>query len=353
MACDADVMTEKELTELFRIALRVSLAAPLLAGAVACGSSSTTGATGTDAGKTADAEKSHADVSSAPIFFDSGNACKPTLPACSSGTIPLTCFDGGLTEAGAELNVQTCAGLCGTSVGTCSVEHDAGPGALFCSTPCRAIGRGFAGMAPLRTRGQRSALGRYFAMAAQLEAASIDAFLILRDELAAHAAPAALVEAAETAAADEVRHARRTRGIARRFGSCPMPRRAPKRPTRALEAVAVENAVEGCVRETFGALVAHHQAEAAGDPQVRQLMSTIADDETRHAALGWAVARWAEEQLDDAGRDRVRAARREAVEKLRAEVVQRVPASLILIAGLPDAGSASRMLAVLQTTLWS
>ncbi len=66
---------------------------------------------------------------------------------------------------------------------------------------------------------------------------------------------------------------------------------------RSLEALAVENAVEGCVRETMGALFAMHQAASAADPHVRATMVSIAPDETRHAALGWAVAEWALDSL--------------------------------------------------------
>jgi hypothetical protein len=117
--------------------------------------------------------------------------------------------------------------------------------------------------------------------------------------------------------------------------------------------MAVENAVEGCVRETYGALIAHHQASTAADPQIRDAMASIATDETRHAALGWAVAAWAETRLDGEGRARVHAARRKTVRGLRASASRELPAPLVRDAGLPDAVSATRMLAVLEAKLWS
>jgi hypothetical protein len=46
--------------------------------------------------------------------------------------------------------------------------------------------------------------------------------------------------------------------------------------------------------ETYGASLAHHQALCARDPQVRAVMTAIAEDETRHAALSWQVAHWLE-----------------------------------------------------------
>ncbi|MBA3392541.1 MAG: hypothetical protein H0T89_07855, partial [Deltaproteobacteria bacterium] len=50
-------------------------------------------------------------------------------------------------------------------------------------------------------------IARFYAEAAQLEAASVDAFEMLADELAHHGAPAALIERTRAAARDELRHA--------------------------------------------------------------------------------------------------------------------------------------------------
>jgi hypothetical protein len=61
---------------------------------------------------------------------------------------------------------------------------------------------------------------------------------------------------------------------------------------RSLEQLAVENAVEGCVRETYGALLATWQARAAAEPRVRAMMAAVAVDETRHAQLAWDLDAW-------------------------------------------------------------
>jgi len=196
-------------------------------------------------------------------------------------------------------------------------------------------------------------LQRHYAETAYLEAAAVDAFLILAGELEAHGAPRALRKRAKIAARDEARHWRMTRRLARRYGPCKKPERAAKRPVRDLAAIALENAAEGCVRETYGALVAHHQAERASDPEVRALMKAIADDETRHAALGWAVAKWAEARLTPAERTKVTRARATAVAEMTALVTREVPEELVREAGVPDAASARRMLASLDSSLWS
>ncbi len=99
-----------------------------------------------------------------------------------------------------------------------------------------------------------------------------------------------------------------------------MPRVAAlPRAVRDLESIARENAVEGCVGETFGALFAEWHAQNHPDPELRETMQSIAPDELRHAALGWAVAAWAESKLDVAARSRVRTARLQALDTLLTE----------------------------------
>src|SRR5205823_2406284 len=141
-------------------------------------------------------------------------------------------------------------------------------------------------------------LGEHFARVAHLEAASVHAFVRLGRELDAHGAPKRLLDAAARAARDEIRHARVTARIARRFGASPPPARVRQLAVRSLAAVAIENAVEGCVRETFGALVAKWQADHAGDAEVATAMERIARDESDHAALSWAIAGWSAARLD-------------------------------------------------------
>jgi hypothetical protein len=149
-----------------------------------------------------------------------------------------------------------------------------------------------------------------------------------------------------------VRHARTMARFARRYGAVvPRLKRRPAR-ARSLEEVAVENAIEGCVRETFGALSATLQARSAGDPRVREAMRRIAADETRHASLGWAVASWAHSRLDAAARARVETARASAVVDLRAEMHANPPEELVRIAGAPRAREAQRMIAEMERELW-
>ncbi len=294
---------------------------------------------------------------------DATDPCNPPQNACPY-YIPLTCTDASVPEDGAPIPNDECMQICHLTTQPfvpCSLATDPNTGqpAVTCYAMC-AIGRRPAGLAAPASRrprtaalGEHDVLGRYFAEAAHLEAASVGAFRALRRELLAHGAPRALVRAAERAVADEKRHARVTGTTARRFGARAPKPRVRSRKVRPLEAIALENAVEGCVRETFGALTALHQAEAAGDPEVRAMMARIAEDETRHALLGWQVAAWVESRLDAPARTRVAAARRRAVRELRAEAALEPPAELRGTAGLPGAARSRMMLDAMEQALWS
>jgi hypothetical protein len=231
-----------------------------------------------------------------------------------------------------------CSRLCGTGNWiSCSRTEVSGVPMIRCNHDC--TGRRPSGLRPSELSGGAE-LGSYFAEMARLEAASVFAFRELRVELRAHGAPRALVRAAQRAARDEVRHARATRALARRYGGDVRSPHVEGRPVRSLEAIALDNAVEGCVRETFGALVAHHQARAAQDPVVAATMARIARDETRHAALAHDIDAWVKRRLGPLARRRVDAAKRDGY---RALLSRKIPDAADPILGLPGA-SAGRVL---------
>jgi hypothetical protein len=187
------------------------------------------------------------------------------------------------------------------------------------------------------------------AQMAQLEAASVDAFHALHADLVRLGAPSHLRRAVLAAAEDEVRHARATRREAERFGASVPAALVPAVKPRSLEELAIDNALEGCVNETFGAALAARQAERATDLQVRRMMSVIAKEELGHAALSWQLAAWLDERLDADGRERVREARRHAVSTLFEELATEGDGSVRL--GLPDATTAREMLASMRVAL--
>jgi hypothetical protein len=197
-----------------------------------------------------------------------------------------------------------------------------------------------------------ASLGCFFAHSAALEAASVPAFVQLARELRAHGAPAGLARRALDAAQDEVRHTRAVDALARSFGAQTPPFSVPPARVRGLEAVATDNAIEGCVRETYGALVAHHQLRRAQHPRVRTVYRRIAADETRHAELSWSVARWAEPRLTSAERRRVQAARGAAAAELIAQVRSTATTAHDALAGLPSPAVGAALAAELDRALW-
>jgi hypothetical protein len=191
-------------------------------------------------------------------------------------------------------------------------------------------------------------VGAWFARAAWLEAASIHAFLHLANELKDHGAPRELQKLAVAAARDEIRHTAIMTALARKYGAEPPKVEVVLPAGRSLEAIAIENAAEGCVRETWGAVIALWQAERAHDAEARAAFTTIARDEVRHAALAWAIDRWATPQLDGRAQIRVALAREAAVKALRDESFTDVPTL-----GLPAGEHARQLLTRTCTSLWN
>jgi hypothetical protein len=199
----------------------------------------------------------------------------------------------------------------------------------------------------------RGVVPRFLAQMAYLEAASVDAFDRLERELRAHGAPGELLARARRARRDEVRHARIVTALAARAGAAVPSPRVPAGRVRRLEAVAIENVVEGCVREAFGAAVAMVQAATARDRAVRAAMRKIARDELRHAELSFGVARWLEAKLDGPARARVRRARDGAARELLCAARREPPRELVSELGLPTARHASAIARDLFAAFWA
>lgn len=192
--------------------------------------------------------------------------------------------------------------------------------------------------------------GALLAQMAYLEAASVPAFAILARDLAAHGAPRPLLERIERARKDEIRHARLMRRAAKRFGVMPPVPRVGAVAPRSLRAIAEENAVEGCVRETFGALIATYQARHAVDPELAALFTSIARDETEHAELSWDLAAWLDGELSAEDREAVDSARRHAIAELGAGLRDsQIPDREV--AGVPDSATSRALLRALESTL--
>ena len=159
-------------------------------------------------------------------------------------------------------------------------------------------------------------VGAWLASIATLEAASVTAFARLARALARFEAPAKLIAAAKRAIADELAHAGAMGTLARRHGGRVEAPVIADTPEPTFAELATENAIEGQVGETFGALVAACQARAATDAEVRAVFGTIAIDEARHAALAHQLAPWFDRRLGWRERNAVARARQDAIARV-------------------------------------
>ena len=272
-------------------------------------------------------------------------------PCVSDGGAPTD--DAGDADASAE---PACVAVCnahrpaGAPAGNNFCQMVVGDGGAKTTYSCGGCGvgrppRGFVA----RAADAPDADAERLAQMAQLEAASVDAFHALHADLVRLGAPGHLRRAVLEAAEDEVRHARATRRQAERFGAHVPAAFVPAAQPRSVEELAIDNALEGCVNETFGAALAARQAELATDTHVRRMMSVIAKEELGHAALSWQLAAWLDERLDAIGRERVLEARRHAVRTLLEGLASEGSGSARL--GLPDAATARAMLVSMRVAL--
>ena len=294
----------------------------------------------------------------------------PDGGATDGGVVDGGVSDGGVADGGTMRTCESandaqtrCRQLCSTEADrqsltvfgtTTSTERSTGSTVCECDfgfinypaqclPPGAIFGRRPAGFVP-QASPDKTALGQYFAHAAQCEAASVMAFLIVAQELEAHGAPTPLVKAARRAAEEELRHARLTGALVTRFGGRLDWPQVPRREVRSLMNVALDNEVEGCVGEAYAAFVAAWQLHAATDLGIRIALSAIAPDEAGHAALAFAISAWVRSRLNPRERRRLDEARHQAVSRLRQAIQADPMPALELFAGLPAAEISQRFL---------
>jgi hypothetical protein len=252
-----------------------------------------------------------------------------------------------LCQAFAEPDCSSCL-VCPTLLQTCTEASVDGGVLVSCEWigSCGgACGRRPDGLVASRAR-RANDVGAWLARAAHLEAASVLAFSDLAEELALHGAPPSIVRWALEAADEERAHARMTASLAMREGVVPeRPTRTPREP-RALFAIALDNATEGLVHETYGAFLAQHQAALTRDGAIGRAFDRISRDEARHALFSLALDAWARTKLPPSRRRALAAAQGEAHAALVVSLdASREPFADAL--GLPDAERAMDLAALL------
>jgi hypothetical protein len=272
--------------------------------------------------------------------FIYGPACSAFCPSQDSCEVPsdfaaqfaaLNADDAGVADAGLSDGGAIDGGDGGSATYRCPTPS--APLTITCDPPA-CLGRLTEGFI---TPTYASNLGDRFAAMAFLEAVSVHAFERLERELHAHGASAAMLRDTRRARRDEQRHTAMMTRLARRNGTdARLPEAPAPAPVRSLFDVTLENAVEGCVRETYGAVIGLIEGETATESSIRKAMRAVATDECRHAELAWAVHAWAMPQLSAAEAQRVQAAMRVAI----AEIAARDAATAALL--FQESCSASR-----------
>jgi hypothetical protein len=152
----------------------------------------------------------------------------------------------------------------------------------------------------------RRALAAYWTEIGQFEHASIASFARFAMQLLALGAPPSLLADTRAALADEIGHARLAFGLASAYAGAKVGPGALAVDTCLAtasdrRAILEGLIVEACVGETLAAIEAQEAALQARDPVVARTLQTIADDELRHARLGWRALAWMLERADDSG----------------------------------------------------
>lgn len=148
---------------------------------------------------------------------------------------------------------------------------------------------------PLSRKARRE-LARWWSEIGALEHASVASFSRFALELISIGAPPELLHEAQQAASDEVEHARLAFGLASAYAGeavGPGPLSLVGLTLSADPSSILRSLIEdACINETLASAEARAAAEGCADPLVREVLLRIAEDEARHAALGWRCLTW-------------------------------------------------------------
>jgi len=135
------------------------------------------------------------------------------------------------------------------------------------------------------------------------EHASVASFARHTLQLLSMGAPGSLLMGSQKAALDEIKHAKMCYSIAETFlGDVIQPSTLDiDGSVRAQSKEEVIQSVinEGCIGETISAVRAQVGSQYAKQPMIKDMLETIAADETNHAQLAWNTVQWAIERFPE------------------------------------------------------
>ena len=194
---------------------------------------------------------------------------------------------------------------------------------------------------PQEIRKNQNAVGSLLSRNAAFEAASVIAFEHLREELEFYDAPLSILKKIDAAIVDERRHAIQIAQLAHCYGQTADQFKVTKSVIRSLESIATDNMIEGCIGESWGALVGLHQAVTASDKSIAQVMQVIANEEIEHASLSWEIHAWLFPQLTSQEKERVVIAKQMALLELIKKAQQGTDQYVNQVMGLPEPKTAT------------
>ena len=148
---------------------------------------------------------------------------------------------------------------------------------------------------------------------AHLEASSVVAFQQLIVQFKKFRAPEEFVFRAKKAINDEKRHAAQIAMLARRYNQEVSNNIEVQEYSEDLFEIALHNALEGCIFETWAAVEAQIISQTAQTEEIRAIYAGIAKDETEHAQLSWDVHLWLMDKLSTEEKGKIRQAQKEAL----------------------------------------
>ena len=160
-----------------------------------------------------------------------------------------------------------------------------------------------------------------------------------------------LLQGCFEAARDEIKHARMMHTVCVSLGQKVAKPTIDDVPNRSCFSLALENAIEGCIHESYAALQALHQSQHAKTSEWRELFGTIAVDEIKHAQLSLQIHQWLMKKLTAEERQRILAAQQRAVQQLIDYHTAHEPDSKLSILGLPDSKTAVRLTTTIFASL--
>lgn len=185
------------------------------------------------------------------------------------------------------------------------------------------------------TAGQREFAGEFYLQIARYEHASIASFHRFALELMQFGAPPELLQLAQKAATDEIRHAQSSFSIANRLlGTKFQPGRLDinvefHQDLRSFAAAILE---EGAIKETIAVLIAAEQLRVCKDATIAQYLQEVVSEESEHSELAYASLRWCIE----VGGEEIKNLIRERLEQEFVFSLSQFPEEAIEALGLPS-----------------